>query len=214
MASRQWPRGSSVKFEPEVDAGVADLICRGPIPIDLARSLAGWRSRTSGGQMTSSIPSIIPVPGTGCLMSAPGLAGERLKIPDRAEHGAAPRESGWPDRSNKDQGLLPISDRRAVGTDRQTCGRSDVAARTRRRLWRQPVLVEPRPPLEQLRGFDIAPNGIEAGRQIANYFKLDDRVSFDRIDLTDAAIRISANWREAPFSRISVSSRFPTPWKR
>lgn len=38
----------------------------------------------------------------------------------------------------------------------------------------------------RLRGFDIAPNGIEAGRQIASHFKLDDRVSFDRIDLTDA----------------------------
>jgi len=38
----------------------------------------------------------------------------------------------------------------------------------------------------KLRGFDIAPNGIEAGRQIANHFQLTDRVSFDRIDLTDA----------------------------
>ena len=40
-----------------------------------------------------------------------------------------------------------------------------------------------------LRGFDIAPNGIEAGRQIASHFKLGDRVSFDRIDLTDAGDR-------------------------
>jgi hypothetical protein len=39
----------------------------------------------------------------------------------------------------------------------------------------------------RLRGFDIAPNGIEAGRQIASHFKLDDRVSFDRIDLTDTS---------------------------
>jgi hypothetical protein len=39
----------------------------------------------------------------------------------------------------------------------------------------------------KLRGFDIAPNGIEAGRQIARHFQLDDRVSFDRIDLTDAS---------------------------
>jgi hypothetical protein len=38
----------------------------------------------------------------------------------------------------------------------------------------------------KLRGFDIAPNGIEAGRQITNHFQLADRVSFDRIDLTDA----------------------------
>ncbi|KJC34260.1 hypothetical protein UB31_39450 [Bradyrhizobium sp. LTSP849] len=38
----------------------------------------------------------------------------------------------------------------------------------------------------QLRGFDIAPNGIEAGRQIASHYGLDGRVSFDRIDLTDA----------------------------
>ena len=42
------------------------------------------------------------------------------------------------------------------------------------------------PHWSRLRGFDIAPNGIEAGRQIASHFKLDDRVSFDRIDLTDA----------------------------
>jgi len=39
----------------------------------------------------------------------------------------------------------------------------------------------------RLRGFDIAPNGIEAGRQIASHFQLDDRVSFDRIDLTDTS---------------------------
>jgi SAM-dependent methyltransferase len=38
----------------------------------------------------------------------------------------------------------------------------------------------------KLRGFDIAPKGIEAGRQIASHFQLNDRVSFDRIDLTDA----------------------------
>jgi hypothetical protein len=37
-----------------------------------------------------------------------------------------------------------------------------------------------------LRGFDIAPNGIEAGRQIASHFQLSDRISFDRIDLTEA----------------------------
>jgi hypothetical protein len=37
-----------------------------------------------------------------------------------------------------------------------------------------------------LRGFDIAPNGIEAGQQIAAHFALSDRISFDRIDLTDA----------------------------
>jgi hypothetical protein len=38
----------------------------------------------------------------------------------------------------------------------------------------------------RLRGFDIAPNGIEAGRQVANHFQLNDRVSFDQIDLTAA----------------------------
>lgn len=39
----------------------------------------------------------------------------------------------------------------------------------------------------RLRGLDIAPNGIEAGRQIAGHFGLDDRISFGRIDLTDPA---------------------------
>jgi hypothetical protein len=39
----------------------------------------------------------------------------------------------------------------------------------------------------RLRGFDIAPNGIEAGRQIADHFQLGDRVSFDSLDLTDGA---------------------------
>jgi hypothetical protein len=38
----------------------------------------------------------------------------------------------------------------------------------------------------RLRGLDIAPNGIEAGRQIASHFQQTDRISFDRIDLTDA----------------------------
>lgn len=38
----------------------------------------------------------------------------------------------------------------------------------------------------KLRGLDVAPNGIEAGRQIAGHYGLDDRISFDRIDLTDA----------------------------
>ena len=37
----------------------------------------------------------------------------------------------------------------------------------------------------RLRGFDIAPNGIAAGREIAAYYGLSDRISFDRIDLTD-----------------------------
>ncbi|MHC2682364.1 hypothetical protein ACVJDU_003928 [Bradyrhizobium diazoefficiens] len=37
----------------------------------------------------------------------------------------------------------------------------------------------------KLRGFDIAPNGIAAGREIAAHFGLSDRISLDRIDLTD-----------------------------
>ena len=37
----------------------------------------------------------------------------------------------------------------------------------------------------QLRGFDIAPNGIAAGREIAAHYGLSDRLSLDRIDLTD-----------------------------
>jgi hypothetical protein len=41
------------------------------------------------------------------------------------------------------------------------------------------------PHWSKLRGFDIAPNGIEAGRQIASHFQLNDRISFDRMDLTD-----------------------------
>jgi hypothetical protein len=36
-----------------------------------------------------------------------------------------------------------------------------------------------------LKGLDISPNGIAAGREIANRFDLSDRISFDRIDLTD-----------------------------
>ncbi|MDE2332255.1 MAG: class I SAM-dependent methyltransferase [Bradyrhizobium sp.] len=38
-----------------------------------------------------------------------------------------------------------------------------------------------------LKGFDIAPNGIAAGREIASHFGLSDRISLDRIDLTDSA---------------------------
>ncbi|MBR1257977.1 class I SAM-dependent methyltransferase [Bradyrhizobium sp. AUGA SZCCT0240] len=37
-----------------------------------------------------------------------------------------------------------------------------------------------------LKGFDIAPNGIAAGREIAGHFALLDKISLDRIDLTDA----------------------------
>jgi hypothetical protein len=38
----------------------------------------------------------------------------------------------------------------------------------------------------RLHGFDIAQNGIEAGRQIVTHFQLADRIGFGRIDLTDA----------------------------
>lgn len=38
-----------------------------------------------------------------------------------------------------------------------------------------------------LKGFDIAPNGIAAAREIASHFDLSDRISLDRIDLTDAS---------------------------
>lgn len=42
------------------------------------------------------------------------------------------------------------------------------------------------PNWRRLRGLDVAPNGIEAGRRIAEHFDLADRVSFGRINLTDA----------------------------
>lgn len=45
--------------------------------------------------------------------------------------------------------------------------------------------IDPR--WSRLRGLDIAPNGIEAGRQIASHFGLGDRISFGCIDLTDPA---------------------------
>ena len=38
-----------------------------------------------------------------------------------------------------------------------------------------------------LKGFDISPNGITAGREIADRFGLSGRISLDRIDLTDAS---------------------------
>jgi hypothetical protein len=38
-----------------------------------------------------------------------------------------------------------------------------------------------------LKGFDIAPNGIAAGREIIDHFGLSDKISLDRIDLTDAS---------------------------
>jgi hypothetical protein len=38
-----------------------------------------------------------------------------------------------------------------------------------------------------LKGFDISPNGIIAGREIADRFNLSNKVSLDRIDLTDAS---------------------------
>jgi hypothetical protein len=41
------------------------------------------------------------------------------------------------------------------------------------------------PRWRKLRGLDISPNGIEAGRQIAGHFGLSDRISFGRVDLTE-----------------------------
>lgn len=38
-----------------------------------------------------------------------------------------------------------------------------------------------------LKGFDISPNGITAGREIAAHFGIADKVSLNRIDLTDGA---------------------------
>jgi len=38
-----------------------------------------------------------------------------------------------------------------------------------------------------LKGFDISPNGITAGREIADRFAISDKISLDRIDLTDAS---------------------------
>jgi tRNA G46 methylase TrmB len=38
-----------------------------------------------------------------------------------------------------------------------------------------------------LKGFDISPNGIAAGHEIAERFGISDRISLDRIDLTDSA---------------------------
>jgi hypothetical protein len=38
-----------------------------------------------------------------------------------------------------------------------------------------------------LKGFDISPNGIKAGREIADRFAISDKISFDRIDLTDSS---------------------------
>lgn len=39
---------------------------------------------------------------------------------------------------------------------------------------------------DRLFGFDISENGIKAGNLIARQFNIEDRVSFDRLDLTDA----------------------------
>ncbi len=38
-----------------------------------------------------------------------------------------------------------------------------------------------------LKGFDISPNGIAAGREIADYFAISDKIVLDRIDLTNAS---------------------------
>jgi hypothetical protein len=38
-----------------------------------------------------------------------------------------------------------------------------------------------------MKGFDISPNGITAGREIAAHFGVSDRISLDRIDLTNSA---------------------------
>ncbi len=52
----------------------------------------------------------------------------------------------------------------------------------------------------RLRGLDISPNGIEVGRRVASHFNIEDRVSFDRIDLTDA--------RDTRFSELAGQTVF------
>lgn len=56
------------------------------------------------------------------------------------------------------------------------------------------------PHWSRLRGLDIAPNGIEAGRRLSSHYNLEDRVSFDRIDLTDA--------QDARFSELAGQTVF------
>ena len=62
---------------------------------------------------------------------------------------------------------------------------ADRGARLRLRL--QSVFTLPEQPRLDLKGFDISPNGIAAGREIAGHFALSDKISLDRIDLTDAS---------------------------
>lgn len=60
----------------------------------------------------------------------------------------------------------------------------------------------------RLRGFDIAPNGIAAGREIAAHYGLSDRISLDRIDLTDGNDPSYAAIRDQSFLPTSASSKF------
>jgi len=53
---------------------------------------------------------------------------------------------------------------------------------------------------QRLRGLEIAPNGIAAGRRIAEHFTLGNIVSFDHIDLT--------NDRDPAFSEVAGSTLF------
>lgn len=56
-------------------------------------------------------------------------------------------------------------------------------------------------PAAQLRGYDIAENGLEAGRRIASHFGISERVGFGHIDLTNrTSVNFSALRDAAVFS--------------
>ena len=155
----------------------------------------------SGGPMTSSIPNIIPARGTGCSISGAWLDGRTLEeflIGQNTE----------PRLAKVDNRIVRITARDyyryRIGALSELIARHAGDATSLLELGAgygdNLFSLSLDPHWSKLRGFDIAPNGIEAGRQIASHFKLDDRVSFDRIDLTDAG--------DLAFQRAGRSHRF------
>ena len=130
-----------------------------------------------------------------------------------------PAKGRQPDSAHQRAEILSVSHRRIGRTDRAPLRRRQADRGARNRIRLQSVFASPATTRTgPSRDFDISPNGIAAGREIADHFALSDKISLDRIDLTDACgsqpCRDRGRGRPSP---ISASSKFRTTcgrWSR
>jgi hypothetical protein len=186
LGIRQWPRESSVKFEPDVTPASRLDLSRA-YTIDLARSLRRLALKN--------------VRRTGDVVDSEYNSGEWDRVLNQRAWLGRTLEEFLIGQKTEPR-LAKVDDRivRIITSDYYRYRISALSELIARHAGDATSLLELGagyganlfslsldPHWTRLRGFDIAPNGIEAGRQIASHFKLDDRVSFDRIDLTDTS---------------------------